>query len=289
MLKEFKTFIAVARRGTFTGAGQQLGLTQSAISAQIRRLEEYLGVVLFDRTARSAVLNPVGQEMLTQAEEIVALVERMVTVAGAGQVTGLLRVGAIASVQQGLLAGALTAFRAVYPEVRVRIVPGVSLSLLGQVDAGELDLAVVIQPPFALPPELSWQELEQEPMVLATSLATPAAPWREVLATQAFIRYDRSSFGGRLVDVFLKKQRIAVNDAVELDEIEAIANLVRRGLGAALLPRTRQLQTEGLRLQPLEGAAFVRCIGMIGRMPFETNSVVGKLADCLLAAAREPL
>jgi DNA-binding transcriptional LysR family regulator len=162
ILKEFKTFIAVARLGTFTGAGQQLGLTQSAISAQIRRLEEYLGVVLFDRTARSAVLNPVGQEMLTQAEEIVALVERMVTVAGAGQVTGLLRVG-------------------------------------------------------------------------------------------------------------------------------AIANLVRRGLGAALLPQTRQLQTEGLRLQTLEDAAFVRCIGMIGCMPFETNSVVGKFADCLLAAAREPL
>ena len=99
MLKEFKIFIAVARRGTFTGAGQQLDLTQSAISAQIRRLEEYLGVVLFDRTASSAVLNPVGQERLTQAEEIVALVERMVTVAGASQVTGLLRVGAIVSVQ----------------------------------------------------------------------------------------------------------------------------------------------------------------------------------------------
>lgn len=49
MIKEFKTFIAVARDGTFTGAGAQLGLTQSAVSAQIRRLEDYLGVALFDR------------------------------------------------------------------------------------------------------------------------------------------------------------------------------------------------------------------------------------------------
>ncbi|HCW17120.1 MAG TPA: LysR family transcriptional regulator, partial [Achromobacter sp.] len=131
MIKEFKTFIAVARDGTFTGAGAHLGLTQSAVSAQIKRLEEYLGVALFDRGARAAVLNAHGREMLPQAEELVAMAERMVTTAGAGQVSGSLRIGAIASVQQDLLVRALGRFRAVYPDVRVRIVPGVSLSLLG--------------------------------------------------------------------------------------------------------------------------------------------------------------
>ena len=75
MIKEFKTFIAVARDGTFTGAGAQLGLTQSAVSAQIKRLEDYLGVALFDRGARAAVLNAHGREMLPQAEELVAMAE----------------------------------------------------------------------------------------------------------------------------------------------------------------------------------------------------------------------
>lgn len=285
MIKEFKTFIAVARDGTFTGAGVHLGLTQSAVSAQIKRLEEYLGVELFDRGARAAVLNAHGREMLTQAEELVAMAERMVTTAGAGQVSGSLRIGAIASVQQDLLVDALGRFRAVYPEVRVRIVPGVSLSLLGQVDAGEVDMAVLIRPPFTLPPELGWLRLLSEPVVLAMPEAMPLAPWRDLLATQPFIRYDRASFGGRVVDIFLKKHRINVHEAVELDEIEAIANMVRHGLGVALLPRLRRLDVAGLRLVPLGDLAFHREIGIIGRLPFDAGSVREKMAECLAAAA----
>ena len=235
MIKEFKTFIAVARDGTFTGAGAQLGLTQSAVSAQIRRLEDYLGVALFDRGARRRAERPRARDAAA-GEELVAMAERMASAGGAGHVSGSLRIGAIASVQQDLLVRALGLFRAQYPDVRVRIVPGVSLSLLGQVDAGEVDLAVLIRPPFALPPELGWQPLLSEPVALAVPAAMPEAPWRELLATQPFIRYDRASFGGRVVDLFLKKHRIRVHEAVELDEIEAIANMVRHGLGVALLP-----------------------------------------------------
>ena len=288
MLKEFKTFIAVARDGTFTGAGVQLGLTQSAVSAQIRRLEEYLGVDLFDRGPRAAALNAAGRDMLPQAEELVAMAERMAASAGAAHVSGLLRIGAIASVQQDLLVHAVGEFRAVYPDVRVRIVPGVSLSLLGQVDAGEVDLAVLIRPPFALPPELGWQPLMAEPVMLAMPESMPVAPWRELLATQPFIRYDRASFGGRVVDVFLKRHRITVHEAVELDEIEAIAGMVRHGLGVALLPRLRRLDMTGLRLLPLGEHAFHREIGIIGRRPFDAGSVREKIAQCLHRAAAEP-
>ncbi|EJO28330.1 LysR family transcriptional regulator [Achromobacter marplatensis] len=287
VIKEFKTFIAVARDGTFTGAGTHLGLTQSAVSAQIKRLEEYLGVELFDRGARAAVLNAHGREMLAQAEELVAMAERMVTTAGAGQVSGSLRIGAIASVQQDLLVDALGRFRAVYPEVRVRIVPGVSLSLLGQVDAGEVDMAVLIRPPFTLPPELGWHRLLSEPVMLAVPASLPDAPWRELLAAQPFIRYDRASFGGRVVDIFLKKHRLNVHEAVELDEIEAIANMVRHGLGVALLPKLRRLDMTGLRLVPLGEQAFHREIGIIGRLPFDAGSVREKMAECLMAAAAD--
>lgn len=290
MLREFKTFIAVARGGTFTGAGRQLGLTQSAVSAQIRRLEEWLGAELFDRGAKSAELNAQGRELLPQAEALVAMAQSMVEhtagSAGAGRVSGLLRVGAIASVQQDLLVRALARFRGDYPDVRVRVVPGVSLNLLGQVDAGEIDLAVMIRPSFALPSELAWQPLAREPMVLAAPRHAPRVAWRELLANQPFIRYDRASFGGRLVDGFLKKQRIAVREAVELDEIDAIANLVRQGLGVALMPRTRQLDTRGLRLIELNEPGLHREIGIAARRPLERAPLAAALARCLAEAAR---
>ena len=286
MIKEFKTFIAVARDGTFTGAGAQLGLTQSAVSAQIRRLEDYLGVELFDRGARRRAERPRARDAAAGRAGGHGRAHGQRRRRGTRQRS--LRIGAIASVQQDLLVRALGLFRAQYPDVRVRIVPGVSLSLLGQVDAGEVDLAVLIRPPFALPPELGWQPLLSEPVALAVPAAMPEAPWRELLATQPFIRYDRASFGGRVVDLFLKKQRIRVHEAVELDEIEAIANMVRHGLGVALLPRLRRLDMTGLRLLPLGEAAFQREIGLIGRLPFEPGSMRGKIAECLLAAAAEP-
>ena len=286
MIREFKTFIAVARDGTFTGAGRLLGLTQSAVSAQMRRLEDYVGVALFERTGKSAVLNAAGRDLLPQAEELVAMAERMTVSAGAGHVRGLLRVGAIASVQQRLLVDALKEFRDFFPDVRVRIIPGVSLSLLGQVDAGEIDLAVMLRPPFALPPELAWRPLLQEPIVLAVPADLPEQPWREALTDQPFIRYDRSSFGGRLVDLFLKKQHIVVREAIELDEMDAIANLVRSGLGVALVPRTRQFDAHGLRVDTLGDAGFKRDIGVVAPPPAEAGSLAGHLMECLERAAQ---
>ena len=286
MIREFKTFIAVARDGTFTGAGRLLGLTQSAVSAQMRRLEDYVGVALFERTGKSAVLNAAGRDLLPQAEELVAMAERMTLSAGAGHVRGLLRVGAIASVQQRLLVDALKAFRESFPDVRVRVIPGVSLSLLGQVDAGEIDLAVMLRPPFALPPELAWRPLLQEPIVLAVPADLPEQSWREALTSQPFIRYDRSSFGGRLVDLFLKKQRIAVREAIELDEMDAIANLVRGGLGVALVPRTRQFDASGLRIDDLAEAGFKRDIGLVAPPLSEAGPLAGHLMECLERAAQ---
>jgi DNA-binding transcriptional LysR family regulator len=286
LLTEFRTFVAVARDGTFTGAGQRLGLTQSAVSAQIRRLEEFLGVTLFDRTARSAALNATGREILAQTQEVLGLVDRMVTHAG-GHITGSLRVAAIASVQQDLLVKALHAFRADFPDVSVRIVPGVSLALLGQVDAAEVDLAVLIRPPFNLPPELTWQPLLAEPMVLAVPASLPALSWRDALASQPFIRYERASFGGRLVDAFLRRHRIAVHEAVELDEIDAIANLVRAQLGVALMPHTRYLDTAGLRLLGLGAAGFEREIGIVIRRSADPAGVAARMAECLRAAVGE--
>jgi DNA-binding transcriptional LysR family regulator len=67
MLRELKTFVTVARLGTFAAAGQQVGLTQSAVSAQIRVLEQHLGVRLFDRSGRAAVLNAAGRYALPLA------------------------------------------------------------------------------------------------------------------------------------------------------------------------------------------------------------------------------
>ena len=215
MLRELKTFLAVARHGTFAAAGLHIGLTQSAVSAQIRNLEQALGVRLFDRTGRQAILNPAGQRAVPMAQEMLATFSRMAISEDVGEFRGELKIGAVATAQTGLLPQALLRLRQQAPGVEPKLVPGVSLNLLSQVDAGEVDLAIMIRPPFELPKELSVQVIRREPFVLIVPLEVEGDDPLQLLAEHPHVRYDRNSFGGRLVTQFLREQRIDVQVALE--------------------------------------------------------------------------
>jgi DNA-binding transcriptional LysR family regulator len=290
MLRELQTFIAVARHGTFAGAGAHIGLTQSAVSAQMQRLEAHLGVTLFDRTGRSATLNKAGRRTLELADELIALYARLAEPEGEDGRGGLLSVGAIASAHAVLLPEAIGAFRRMLPAWRIRLVPGVSLNLLASVDAGEMDMAVIIRPPFSLPAELRWRALVAEPFVLLAPAARKGADWRELIETEPFIRYDRRSFGGRQVDMFLTKRRIAVRDSIEVDELPGIAQLVARGLGVALLPVSDGIGAwpRGAVALELGDATFHREIGLVERarrLRADEPDAATRLAGCIVEAA----
>lgn len=236
MIRELKTFVCVARRGTFAAAGREVGLTQSAVSAQIKNLEDALGVSLFDRTGRAATLNSAGQRAVLLAEEMLQLFGRMGSPDSANDFRGSLRIGAISTAQTGILPQALLALRSKAPFIEASLVPGVSLNLLSQVDAGELDLAIMIKPPFALPKELHAEVIAREPFVLVAPLTLVGDDPHQLLCDNPFIRYDQRSFGGRRVTQFLRERKLEVRQTLELDELDAIVKMVRAGLGVSLVP-----------------------------------------------------
>ena len=281
MLKELKTFLAVGRHGTFSGAGQQIGLTQSAVSAQIQRLEEWLGFALFERVGRSARLSAAGRETLERAEQLVALFEGLPRPTSQG--AALLRVGAIASVQATGLPDALLALRSAHPQLRFKVVPGVSLALLGQVDAGELDAAVLIRPPFELPSGLIWRPLWSDAFVLVVPARVRGKDWRQILCSEPFLRYDRASFGGRQVAQFLEDSGIEVEDAVEMDEISGLIGLVARGMGVAIVPRTAPYfpLPAGVRALSLGGDGPRRELGLIERTRHAKAQLARELHEAL--------
>ncbi|SAK70038.1 LysR family transcriptional regulator [Caballeronia fortuita] len=290
MLRELRTFIAVARYGTFSGAGAHIGLTQSAVSAQMQRLEAHLGVALFDRTGRSATLNKAGRRTLELADELIALYARLASPEDEHGRGGSLSVGAIASAHAALLPDAIGAFRRALPAWRIRLVPGVSLNLLAGVDAGEIDMAVIIRPPFSMPAELRWRTLSAEPFVLLAPASKKGADWRELIESEPFIRYDRRSFGGRQVDAFLARRRIAVRDSIEVDELPGIAQLVARGLGVALVPVSDGIGPwpRGAVALDLGDDTFHREIGLVERVRRVKNDepdAAARLAGCIVAAA----
>jgi DNA-binding transcriptional LysR family regulator len=265
MIPELRTLIAVAREGTFAAAGERIGLTQAAVSAQMQRLEAELGFSLFDRSGRTARLNAMGQQTLVRAQEIVRLYEGLGSKA-AGGTAAPVSLGAIASVERSVLPGVLARFHKQHAGY-IRVVPGVSMRLLDLVDAGDVDMAVIIRPPFTLPRDLQWTALTHEPFRLLVPKAVRGRDWAAIVSSQPFIRYDRGSFGGRQVDRFLRAAHLAPREVCELDELDAIVKLVALGVGVALVPQTAadRRWPAGIRAVDLGEQTFHRDLGLVQR------------------------
>ncbi|RMN46487.1 transcriptional regulator, LysR family [Pseudomonas syringae] len=285
MIKELKTLIAVAREGTFAAAGDRIGLTQAAVSAQMQRLEAQLGVELFDRKGRSAQLNRMGQQVLLQGQELVRLYGSLGNSATGSAPNVLVTIGAIASVQRSFLPDALALFHRQFPQCRTRVIPGLSMDLVNQVDAGEVDLAAIIRPPFSLHSDLRWTTLMREPYRLIVPADLQGEDWAELISSQPFIRYDRSSFGGRQVDRFLRQTHVSLREVCELDELDAIVKLVANGVGVALVPETATIQAwpAGVRAVDLGPHTFHRDIGLVHRARRSLAEPVNVLARLLIA------
>jgi DNA-binding transcriptional LysR family regulator len=288
MIRELKTLIAVAREGTFAAAGDKIGLTQAAVSAQMKRLETELGFSLFERTGRSARLNSRGRQTLTQAEELLRLYQNLGSSARPGSTTGLVNFGAIDSVQRSALPDVLARFHKEFSGCRTRVVAGLSPELFNLVDAGDIEMAAVIRPPFTLQSDLRWTTLAHEAFRLLVPRHTKQNDWGELLSNQPFVRYERASFGGRQVDRFLRSTHITVRELCELGELNAITRLVARGAGIALVPQTidHVRWPSGVRAIDLGDHTFYRDIGLIHRGGSTLSEPARMLAQMLVEAYR---
>ncbi|QKF52870.1 LysR family transcriptional regulator [Pseudomonas graminis] len=290
MIRELKTFVCVARRGTFAAAGREVGLTQSAVSAQIKNLEDTLGVALFDRTGRAATLNAAGQRAVALADEILQLFGRMGSPDSANDFRGALRIGAISTAQTGILPQALVLLRSKAPFIEASLVPGVSLNLLSQVDAGELDLAIMIKPPFSLPKELHAEVIAKEPFVLIMPANIQGDDPRQILSDNPFIRYDQRSFGGRRVTQFLRERKLEVQQTLELDELDAIVKMVRAGLGVSLVPMAGLWleHAEDVRIIDLGEMTFFREIVLVSKYLQRDTPLLDLFRRCVIDALEHP-
>lgn len=265
MLTELRTFLSVVRLGTFAAAGDRLGLTQSAVSGQMKRLEVKLGQPLFARTGRSAVVNEAGLRVLAKAGDLLAMAETLADPVDSVAQSGRMRIGAIASVHATLLRRVLPSFATEFPNVLVQVVPGTSLDLLDRIDSGELVLAIIIRPSFGIPQAMSWKTLFNERFVLAVPASWAIGNVQDALSTLPFLRYNRASFGGRQVDRYLQEQGITTIDRAEIDDISTLLALVADGFGITIVPEAAAYAEELGRVQilPLDEPEFMREIGII--------------------------
>ncbi|CAL9514656.1 HTH-type transcriptional regulator GltC [Streptomyces sp. enrichment culture] len=238
-LRQLEYFVAVAEERNFTRAAERVHISQSGVSAQIRRLERELGAELFDRSARTVTLTPAGRAALGHARAALAAagaVEQTV-----GEVTGLIRGRLVAGMVIGCtvtpLFEALAAFHRAHPGVEISLLEENSDRLVEAVRAGEVDVALV---GAAEPPEgLDALTIVSERLVVAVPPGHPLADRRRVTlrdVTAHPVVCMPPGTGLRTVfDRACAARDLRPAIALQASAADAITDLAARGLGVAVL------------------------------------------------------
>lgn len=283
-IRDLKTFLAIAEGGSFAAAAKAVHRTQSAITVQMQSLEEELGFALFDRSKRPPVLSEAGRALVPRIAEVVQVYDQLFQDAARSSVEGHLRLGVVPSVITGMMPRALVALRAKYPGLHVELTMGLSKDLLERVQRGTLD-AAILSDLLEGGAGLQWSPFAREPLVLIAPLDARGRRAEELLSTYPFIRYTRQAWVGQIIDRFLKQRHLRVEEAMTLDTLEAITNMVHHGLGVSIIP----LRTTGdpfalpVRSITFSGAPTYRVIGLV----HASDHPKASLAEALLLELKD--
>ena len=259
-----ETFLAVVELGSVAGAARRLNLTAAGVTQRLRALEAEIGAPLLTRAGRGVTPTRAGARIAARARPLLLGLRDLAAGLDEEVLAGELRLGTVTTAAIGLLPDLLVSLRASHPGIDVRIHPGRSSELYARILDAELDAALIAQPPFGVPKSCGWLDVRVEPMIVLAPRHRQGDDPLALLRTEPFIRYDERSWGGKLAGDYLRRQRIRPREIFELETLDAIAVLVNKGLGIALVPDWAPPWPGGLRLAklPLPDAPS-RSIGLV--------------------------
>lgn len=251
-----KSLIAVVDCGSIADAARTEGLTAAAVSQRIQALEREFGFALLSRVGHAAKASDACLGLLPRARQIVREVGLLAGDADPAGLTGTLRIGAISTVLTGLMPAALLALTQRAPGIKPAILPGTSRALYQSLQDGELDVAILVAPPFELPKMMRAVSLRKERLVLLSRQKTRDSIGT-VLQQQPYIRYDPHAWGGRHAVKYLDDHGLQPATLFDLDALEAIAMLVADGVGVSLVPDWHGLKrlAPDCRITPIPASA----------------------------------
>ena len=243
-LRHLRTIVAVAEHRSLTKAGEELYLSQSAVSQQIRRLEEELGVEVFHRTSRSVELTAEGRVILGYAQRVLAEVDGMHTELDelSGLLSGAVRIGGVYPTGPYDLFGLLADFRAAHPGVSIHMIETTQEDVLAALRADDLDCAFAAVDPDALGDEFAATLIWEDEIVVALPVGhrlceRPRVTFEE-LAAEDLIAYRDNSALRRRLERTLEERGLTPRNAFICTEMAAVRGLASKGLGVTLIPRS---------------------------------------------------
>jgi DNA-binding transcriptional LysR family regulator len=271
-LRHLRTIAAVARHGSFSKAAEELHLAQSAVSQQIRRFEQELGVEVFRRSSRSVEITPEGEVILGYAQRVLREVDGLhgelqeLT----GLVRGEVRIGGMYPTGPYDLADLFAEFRERHPGVAVNMVEDTQDDLLARLRADELDCAFTAVEPDTLGDEYAATLIWEEEFVVALPVAHQLTAQERItfdqLAGEDLIAYRENSALRRRLERTMAARGLAPRNAFICTEMAAVRALVSKGLGLAVIPRSVAEQ-EGppIVLRPIGPEDFTWPVALVWR------------------------
>ena len=278
------TLQAVVRRGNFAAAAQEISLTPSAVSQQMRQLEDYFGQPLFDRSGRAVKPTPFALEVVATVDEALAGIQALRD-RSRPEVSGRLRLGVINSVLLSTLPAILRNVGQRYPTLKVTLEPeNTSETLLESLKAGDIDAAVVVKPHAGLSRKLTCEMLVEEPFVLVCPLekAHPA-DIESVVKRWPWVRYNGSLEGGRMASAFVRRAAPGLHPQYEVMTSQGVIGMVSEGLGFSVIPLQRQamLNARTINVISLERSMPKRQIVLARRASDSDNRRINALLRCV--------
>jgi LysR family nitrogen assimilation transcriptional regulator len=234
-LRQLRYFVTVAESGSISAAAQLLHVAQSAVSRQMKTLEEDVGGELFRRSVAGVALTDSGAMLLERARFILREVESAandVSTFSRGM-RGVVRMAAPASVGRALYVQTVPAFRQQYPHVQLELSESPTDDVLHRLLTGSLDLGIVSNP---VPQEnLTFEPLVREDTVLLCQPGSPMSRRRSIAAAR--LRSESIIISAGLRRIYAERYG-DFRPAVQIDGIGASARLAMAGAGYAVFPRS---------------------------------------------------
>jgi DNA-binding transcriptional LysR family regulator len=281
-LRQLKTLVAISDFGTFAAAADAIGLTQSAVSLQIKGLEEEIGTEIFDRRHRPPLLNDKGRSLVEQARKVLELCDDITRQGNDIPLEGVLAFGAVPTSVASILPPALAMMRERHPKLHIRVTSGLSAELAAATRAGEIDAAIVSEP-AKLADGLVSNRIVREPLLAIAPPHIHGETDKELLEAGSFIQFSRRAWAGQHIDRFLVDRGINVKRGMEIDSLDAITRMVSFGLGVSVvpLPRTAAKMLDGLKWLPFGDPPLHRSLVMIERQASPQSQLVSALTEVL--------
>jgi DNA-binding transcriptional LysR family regulator len=289
-LETLKVFCDVVETRSFSAAASQNFVTQSAVSQQIRTLEQRYGRRLLERTRGNVQLTPAGEVLYQVSKDIVQryaeMESRLQTLAH--QVAGTLRVATVHSIGLYELSAPLKRFLKAYPKVHLHLEYGRSSKIYEDVLKGHIDLGIVAYP--ARRPQITLLPFREDKLALVCSPGHALARHRRVsirkLHGEPMVGYERDIPTRKETDRMLRRHGVEVRYVMELDNIETIKQVVEIGSGIAILPEPAirpEVKGRSLVAVQFSDAVFLRPTGIIHRQGKHLSPAAEKFIEYLRA------